>query len=177
MTDSELAELIGQNLRRLLVDQGVDDITLLAGYPTGTSEAVSGNVYFYPVSRQQRGWQSRRDTYDAGASEHRHREVQAVASVFRVQAFGTYPTAMNTRSVGDQLQLIAMLIRSRPFVHQLNKVSTGLQGLSEIKTPFQEREPGEFVMAAHFDFTLSHTCSITQKQASIDAIELEQHRI
>jgi hypothetical protein len=172
MTDNQLKALIRSTLLSLFERQGITDLPVLAGHqPAGQSPTARG-LYFFLVENSRYGWQHRKDRYDRDSGQQCHSETQQMLSHFQLGGYAQFnPQDPAATTAEDLTSLAAMLISSQAFIEALTRHGAGLQRITVIRCPYFENDQGQQEAAPFFDFTVSHSRTITLSAPSVDAIE------
>ncbi|PWF25058.1 phage gateway protein [Corticimicrobacter populi] len=175
MKQKLLEAAIRSVLMPLLIEQGVSLPVIGAFQPTKQGRVDDG-IYFFPINRGKRGWQTRR-YHDAGDALTAT-ESQINESMYQIQAFvEDDPEDDDQLLASDVLAIVRGVIQSTKFVQFMTELGIGVQRATEIVTPSFVNDRDQFEFNPNFTVIFTHHRSITQATAHIEQVVPGIHRI
>lgn len=175
MKQKSLEAAIRGVLIPLLIEQDVSLPVIGAFQPTKQGRVDDG-IYFFPLNRGKRGWQSRRyhDIGDALVAT----ESQINESMYQFQAFVEDDPEDDAQLLAsDVLAIVRGVIQSTKFVQFMTGIGIGVQRATEIVTPSFVNDRDQFEFNPNFTVIFTHHRSITQATAHIEQVVPGIHRI
>lgn len=175
MKQKQLEATVRGALLMLLTEQSIT-LPVLAAFQPSKQGRVDDGIYFFPVNRGKRGWQSRK-YQDDGAALHAT-ESQINESMYQFQAFVEDDTrAPEQLLASDVLSIVRGVLQSMRFAQTMTAVGIGVQRATEIVTPAFVNERDNFDFNPNFTVIFTHQRSITQATAHIEQVASGIHRI
>lgn len=175
MKQKQLEATVRAALLALLPEQGISLPVLAAFQPTKQGRVDDG-IYFFPVARGKRGWQSRKYQDDGQAVTAT--ESQINESMYQFQAFVEDDvTAPAQFLASDVLAVVRGVVQSMRFVQAMTSAAIGVQRATDIVMPSFVNERDNFEFNPSFTVIFTHHRSITQATAHIEQVVSGIHRI
>ena len=175
MKQKILESTVRAALLALLAEQGVDLPVLAAFQPTKQGRVDDG-IYFFPVNRGKRGWQSRKYRDDGAALTAT--ESQINESMYQFQAFVEDDLADPEQLLAsDVLSVVRGVLQSMRFTQVMTAAGVGVQRATDIVMPVFVNERDNFDFNPNFTVIFTHHRNITQATAHIDQVAPGIHRI
>lgn len=175
MKQKQLEPTIRAELITLLVEQGINLPVLAAFQPTKQGRVDDG-IYFFPINRGKRGWQSR--TYQDDGASLTATESQINESMYQFQAFVEDDLdAPEQLLASDVLAVVRGIVQSMRFTQAMAVAGIGVQRATDIVTPAFVNDRDNFDFNPNFTVIFTHYRSITQSTAHIEQVVSGTHRI
>lgn len=175
MKQKQLEATIRGALLTLLAEQGVD-LPVMAAFQPSKQGRVDDGIYFFPVNRGKRGWQSRKYQDDGQALTST--ESQINESMYQFQAFVEDDvTAPAQLLASDVLAVVRGVVQSMRFTQAMTAAGIGVQRATDIVMPSFVNERDNFEFNPNFTVIFTHHRSITQATAHIEQVVSGIHRI
>lgn len=175
MKQKHLEATIRAALITLLVEQDINLPVLAAFQPTKQGRVDDG-IYFFPINRGKRGWQSRKYQDDGEALTAT--ELQINESMYQFQAFVEDDlTAPEQLLASDVLAIVRGIVQSMRFTQTMTAAGIGVQRATDIVTPAFVNDRDNFDFNPNFTVIFTHHRSITQATAHIEQVVPGVHRI
>ena len=172
MNEKPLRILLVAQLTAGLAKLGVTTPVIASHQPTTQGREDSG-IYFYPITDNANGWQSRK--YNGVDNV---KDTQIVETAFQVTALiPDNPASLTQATALDVLQLVRGVVGSLSFVEAMQAAGVGVQRPTSVRTPYFVNDRGQFEMSPSFDFTVSHKRDIIQLENYIDSTRFDIHSI
>ncbi|WP_313064752.1 phage gateway protein [Achromobacter animicus] len=175
MKQKQLEATIRAALLQLLAEQGISLPVLAAFQPTKQGRVDDG-IYFFPVDRGKRGWQSRKYQDDGAALMAT--ESQINEPMYQFQAFVEDDLdAPEQLLASDVLSVVRGVLQSMKFTQAMTAAGIGVQRATDIVTPAFVNERDNFDFNPNFTVIFTHHRNITQATAHIQHVAPGIHRI
>ncbi|WMD23303.1 hypothetical protein RAS12_13310 [Achromobacter seleniivolatilans] len=175
MKQKKLEATVRAALLMLLAEQGIRLPVLAAFQPTKQGRVDDG-IYFFPVNRGKRGWQSRKYQDDGAALTAT--ESQINESMYQFQAFVEDDLAAPDQLLAsDVLSVVRGVLQSMRFAQAMTAEGIGVQRATEIVIPSFVNERDNFDFNPNFTVIFTHQRNITQATAHIEQVVSGIHRI
>lgn len=175
MKQKQLEAIVRKALITLLQEQGIALPVLGAFQPTRQGRVDDG-IYFFPVNRGKRGWQSR-EYKDEGLALTAT-ESQINESMYQFQAFVEDDlTDPEQLLASDVLSVVRGVLQSMRFIQAMTAAGVGVQRATDIVTPAFVNDRDNFEFNPNFTVIFTHHRSITQATSHIDQVASGIHRI
>lgn len=175
MKQKHLEVAVRGALQQLLAEQGID-LPVLSAFQPAKQGRVDDGIYFFPVNRGKRGWQSRK-YHDDGAALTAT-ESQINESMYQFQAFVEDDLADPDQLLAsDVLSAVRGVTQSMRFVQAMTAAGIGVQRATDIVTPSFLNERDNFDFNPNFTVIFSHPRNIIQATAHFQQVAPGIHRI
>ncbi|VFR39275.1 FIG00947889: hypothetical protein [plant metagenome] len=136
---------------------------------------VDNGIYFFPINRGKRGWQSRK--YQSVGQGLTATETQFNESMYQFQAFVEDDLKDDDQLLAaDVLAVVRGVLQSMKFTQAMTAAGIGVQRPTEIVTPSFINDRDNFEFNPNFTVIFSHQRSITQATAIIEQVTSGIHR-
>lgn len=161
MTTDELIQLFIPIIQTGLTTAGFTTTAILQAYqPTKVGVVEGSALYFYKTGDKRYGFMSNQSVWDVVHSQMVLTETQYYETTFNIMSWnGAVNFIENVTS--DIINIAAYSLQNQNAVTTFQNAGVGIYRVTDIKniTIFDDRDRYNFVPS--FDFTLSHTTTIT----------------
>lgn len=163
MNQKQLEVAIRSDLLDMLKEQGIE-LPILAAFPPSKQGRVDDGIYFFLLSKQKRGWQSRSysDTKDKTALVNT--ETQINEFMFQFNAFIEDNGLSDGQLLAeDVLSVVRGVMQSIKFADRMQAQGIGVQRATDIVTPtfINEKDNYEHNPSFTIIFTQNRSIQIT----------------
>ncbi|UUM20931.1 hypothetical protein [Mycoavidus sp. SF9855] len=178
MTDNQLFRILLPLIRDGLRAEGVINVAIKQQYqPTQQGLSSSPMVLLHKIGDYRYGYPQRKSIWDQDAKAFIHMESVAIETTFQFNALvPQHPEQPELPTASDVLNLVAMILQSDASRHALRKHEIGIYRVRDLRQIYFVDDRDQFAASPSFDFTLTHSRTLTSRVPAVQTCALNPYR-
>lgn len=120
-------------------------------------------ILLHKIGDKRYGWPKRSDVFNSDTGIMTHTELELMETTYQCDALAIQnPSNVTQLTAADYLKSVAMVLQSDACVTSLEMLGIGILRIQQIKQTYFQDDKGRFEASPMFEFTVTHTNTLSQ---------------